>query len=439
MSLPLDTWRAFCGFPAWHFWGFADGPGNNAIVPIDSKCSTLVFEYDWQGSDAAGRASLRESIREAERMLLDYLGYRVCPTYVETTVDWPRLYDAPQSRLRDYDATGRRVAVLAPEGYIQAMGIEQLTLIGTAVASTPPVPADTLVYSAVFNASLEDTFTITLPTTVTDPSQIAVYFAAADRFDGDDFSSAVGDHWRIEPVQVSISGGNVTIVGRKWLVGRPILYQNPVATVLNPQTATNFVSSLEVYQRTTDGSGNSTTTSQATLIYESTACGPCWGRCCCGGGPPASSDPGTTGLVIARAGIRNSELGQITPGAATYDPMTLTWSSAWCCSGVYCDPDRVTLRYLAGYPLDSDGQFARKLRTMTCQLAGAEAKRRICACRETNEKLFDLQQDLSLEATQSERYAVAPEDLSNPFGTRRGHVKAWRTASDLILRRGIHA
>jgi hypothetical protein len=336
-------------------------------------------------------------------------------------------------RLRDLDATGRRVAVLAPEGYIQAMGIEQLTMVGTATVGTA-----TLVYSAVFNAGLEDTFTITLPTTVTDPAQIAVYFAAADRFDGEDYSSAVGDHWRIEPVQVTISGGNVVIVGRKWLVGRPLLYQNPVAAALNPQTAGNFVTELEVYQRTTDGSGNSTTTSQATLIYESNNCGRCWGRCCCGGGPPAGSDPDATGLVIARAGIRNVELGQITPGAATYDPTTGEWSSAWCCAGAYCDPDRVTLRYLAGYPLDSDGQFARRLRAMTCQLAGAEAKRRICACRETNERLFDLQQDLTLESTQSERYSVAPEDLSNPFGTRRGHVKAWRTASDLILRRGIH-
>jgi hypothetical protein len=434
MSLPLDTWRAFCGFPPWHFWQFADGPGNNAIVPIDSKCSTLVYEYDWQGSDAAGRASLRESIREAERMLLDYLGYRVAPEYVKTTVAWPRLGDASMGRLRDYDATGRRVAVLAPEGYIQAMGVEQLTLVGTAT-----VAGGELVYSAVFNAGLQDTFTITLPTTATDPTQIAVYFAATDRFDGEDFSDAVGERWRIEPVQVTISGGNVVIVGRKWLVGKPILYQNPVAAALNPQTATNFVTSLEVYTRTTNGGGTSVTTSQATLIYESNNCGPCWGRCCCGGGPPASSDPDATGLVIARAGIRNSELGQVTPGAATYDPTTGAWSSAWCCAGAYCDPDRVTLRYLAGYPLDSDGQFARKLRAMTCQLAGAEAKRRICACRETNEKLFDLQQDLSLEATQSEKYTTTTEQLNNPFGTRRGHVKAWRTASDLILRRGIHA
>ena len=75
----------------------------------------------------------------------------------------------------------------------------------------------------------------------------------------------------------------------------------------------------------------------------------------------------------------------------------------------------------------------------TAQLAAAEAKRRVCACREQNERLHDLQQDLTLESTQTERYAFPPEWLTNPFGTRRGHIKAWLTARDLILRRGIHA
>jgi hypothetical protein len=433
MPLPLDSFRAFYGLNPWHFWQFA-GQGVNPIVPVVSKCSGLLFEYDWQGSDAAGRSSLRQAIGEATDALTHYLGYRPSPEYVTETVPWPRLYEAPMGRVRDLDATGRRVAVLASEGYIQAMGVEQLTLIGTATTA----PLGGLVYSAVFNPGLQDTFTITLPTTVTDPTQIAVYFAAADRFDGEEFSSAVGEHWRIEPIQVSIAGGNVTIVGRKWLVGRPILYENPAATALDPQTAANFVTSLEVYQRTTNGAGNSITTCEATLIYESTDCGLCWGRCCCGTGPPASSDPATTGLVIARAGIRDATLGEITPGAATYDPTTGAWSSSWCCAGSYCDPDRVTLRYLAGFPLEQN-QMARLMRNIMARLAAAEAKRRICACRETNERLFDMQQDLTLESTQSERYAVPPAALGNSFGFRRGHVEAWLMAQDQILRRGIAA
>lgn len=436
MTLPLDTLRAFLGLPPWSFWQFADAPGQSAIVPLKPDCPSVVYEYDWQGSDSAGRSSVREAISEAEQVLSEYLGYFPSPTYAVRDVTWPRFYEGNQSRLRDLDATGRRVAVLAPHGYIQALGVEQATLVGT--ASTTAMPTPTLVYSALFNAALQDTFTITLPTTVTDPAQIAVYFVATDRFDGGDFSTALGPRWRVEPVQVSISGGNVTIVGRKWLVGRPILYEDPASTILRPSVAGNFVTELEVYQLTTNGAGTSVDDSQATLIYETTDCGGCWGRCCCGGGAPASSDPATTGLVIARAGIRDATTGLVTPAAATYNPDTLAWSSGWCCSGSYCDPDRVTLRYLSGIPL-VNGQMAPQMRQIMCELSAAEMKRRICACRDVNERLHDLQQDLTLESTETERYSVPLEQLNNPFGTRRGHVKAWQKARDLILRRGIAA
>lgn len=425
--LPLDLWRQEIGLNPWLFWGLADGN----IVKDDSKCSGLVREYSWQGSDAAGRDDLRRATERAEGMLYQYIGFRVAPEYVEETVNWARYHEAKYVRRMDYDATGRRVAVTAGEGYIQAMGVEQLTLIGTAIVNPAPPPS-TLVYSDVFGTGFNDTFTITLPTTVTDPSQIAVYFAAADRWDG----SPVSSRWRVEPVQVSIAAGVVTIVGRRWLVVRPILYQAPVLNAINPTVAGNFVTSLEVYQRTTNGNGTTTATCQAKLIYESNDCGQFWGPCWCASGPPASSDPGTIGAVIARAGIRDARLGLITPAAATFDGTN--WTSNWCAWGCgYCEPDRVTLRYLAGYPLGGDNQMAAVMQQMTAKLAAAELKRRVCACREVNERLHDLQIDLTLESTQSERFAHSPRDLDNPFGPRAGHVAAWKQADDYILRRGI--
>ena len=428
--LPLDTWRSILGLPPWAFWGFADsGPG--AIVPINSKCSTLTYEYDWQGSDAAGRQSIREAIDTAEWKMLDYLGYRPMPAYVNfALVDWPRYYEANLVRGYDFDATGRRVAVEAPEGYVQAMGVESLTLIGTVTTGV----GGGLVYSALFNPGLQDTFTITVNTTVTDTTQIAVYFSSGDRFD----DTAVSERWRIEPIDVSIAAGVATITGRKWLCAKPILYQNPVqnAAALNPQTVGNFVTSLDVYQRTTNGDGNSITTCQATLVYETNDCGNCWGRCCCFSGT-GSSDPGTVGEVIARAGIRHKEYGLITPAAAVYDPTTATWASQWCCSG-FCEPDRVKLRYLAGYPLEGRS-MARRFRDPVAWLATAELKRRICACRDTNEKLWQLQQDLNLSSTTTERYEFPARQLDNPFGSRRGHVQAFLAVQDVIQRRGISA
>lgn len=419
--LPLDTWRAIIGLPPWHFWQFADsGPG--ALVPVNSKCSTLMYEYDWQGSDAAGRASLRAAIVEAEALLTDYLGFAPAPRYAIGSVPWPRAYQANLTRWRDLDATGRRVAVAAPEGYVQAMGVVRMTLLGTVAP----------VYSAQFNPALEDTFTLSVPTSITDPAEIGVYFVSADLPDGETTS----ERWRVQPVKVAINGGVATITGRKWLLARPILYEDPIAAPLDPTNPANFVTQLDVYARTTNGNGSSVDTCQATLVYETNDCGASWGLCWCAGGS-TSSDPGTVGQVIARAGIRDGVLGLVTPGAAVYDGTA--WSSSWCCTSSYCDPDRVTLRYLAGYPLGTDGQMAKPMQAIVARLATAEAKRRICACRDANEMLWSLQQDMTLESTQTERYAVAPEDLSNPFGTRRGHIQAWRAARDLVLRRGLSA
>ena len=421
--LPLDTWRAEIGFEPWKFWGLADG----TIIVDNSKCSGLVREYSWQGTDAAGRDDLRRAIERAEEELATYLQYRVAPQYIETEpLPWPRFNDASMVRYRDMDATGRRVAMMAPEFHIQAMGIEQLTLIASAT-----VLLGTLVYTDEFNTGFDDTFTITLPTTATDPDEIAVYFSVADRFD----DTATIDRWRIEPLQISIAGGVVTIVGRRWLVVRPILYQAPTLNAINPTVAGNFVTSLDVYRRTTNGDGLTVDTCQATLQFESSDCGG-WGASFCIGPPFGSTDPGTVGEVIARSGIRDRTLGLITPGAAVFNASTGLWQSAYGCSGCYAEPDRVILRYLAGFPLER-GKMAKVWQQVVTMFAAAELKRRICACRDINERLHDLQLDMALQSTETERYQRTEADLGNPFGTRLGHVQAWKKANDHILRRGF--
>jgi hypothetical protein len=191
-----------------------------------------------------------------------------------------------------------------------------------------------------------------------------------------------------------------------------------------------------VYQRTTNGDGLTVDDCQATLVYESRDCGG-WGVGVCNGVTVTTTDPGSIGLVIARAGIRDRRLGLITPAASVYNSITGLWADATCCN-CYSDPDRAVLRYLAGWPLEN-GQMATRWQQVTSMLAAAELKRRICACREVNERLHDLQVDLTLESTQTERFAVAQRDLESPFGTRLGHVLAWKQAQSYILRRGMLA
>ena len=275
-----------------------------------------------------------------------------------------------------------------------------------------------------------ETWTARSVTSATDPSEIAVYFTASDRLNGD----GPTERWRILPVTVTIAGGIATITGRSWLLVKPYLYDNPVLNALDPTVLTNFVAALDVYRRTTNGDGTSVDTCQATLIYESSDCGG-WGAAFCIGQSNGSTDPGTVGEVIARSGIRDRTLGLITPAAAVYNSSTGLWSSASSCD-CYADPDRVILRYLAGYPLEN-GVMAKKWQQVVSMLATAELKRRICACRETNERVHDLQMDMALQATETERYQRSTQDMENPFGTRLGHIQSWKMASDNILRRGF--
>lgn len=416
MSLPLDTFREELGLHPYHFWGLSE----QRYTPLNSACNRLTFEYDWQGADAAGRESIRRAIRDAEERLHTYLGFYPSPRYVETVpIPWPRYGDMAQVRYRDLDSTGRRVAIDAPDFYVQAMGIESLTLL-----DTPAVALTALATGQPF-------YTFTLNATVpsgTAADDLAVYFAAGDRLDSD------MDRWRVEPVEIVVSGTTATITGRAWIIVKPSLYIGFQIGTLNPTSASTFVTELDVYLRTTDGDGTSVTTCQATLIYETNDCGQCWGRCCCSTGT-TSSDPGTVGEVIARAGIRDSRLGLITPAAAIYDPTTALWSSQWCCSGSYCDPDRVRLRYLAGVPLEN-GRMPALWQSIVTKLAAAELKRRICACRDANERLHDLQMDMALESTETERYRRTERQMNNPFGTRLGHIQAWLDCQDYVIRRG---
>lgn len=425
--LPLDTFRAKLGLHPWHFWGVA----GERVLPINAKCSGLTLEYSWQGTDAAGRDDVRQAIARAEQRLADYVGYAPAPRYVETApIAWPRYFQTPLVRGRDRGGDGLRVAVQAPEGEVQAVGVEARTLVAQAT-----VGGGTLVYHDAFGTGCADTFTITLPYTGSaTPADIAVYVTAADRLDG----AAVSERWRISPVSVAIGGGGtITIVGRRWLCVRPVRYEAPTGAPIDPTDASAFVTALDVMTRTTDASGATLATCPAVLIYETSDCGG-WGRNYCACAPTPTTDPGTVGQVIARAVVRDRGLGLVVPAAAVYNAATGTWADA-SCGTCYAEPDRVVLRYCAGAAAGADGQMADAWAEIVTMLAAAELKTRIAACRETNARLFALQQDMALESTETERYAVAPGDLDNPFGTRRGQILAWRAARQRVLRRGMLA
>lgn len=387
--LPLDLWRQQIGYMPWHFWGLAGD-----LAKVSSQCNSLVTKWSWQAADAVGREDILSSIETAENRLREYLGYSVAPHYVSETLAWPG---------GNLGSDLRRLAVKLREGQIQAVGTELLTSVGAAAVTYTDNDSD----------GLKETFTATIATTETDPSRLAVYVSAADRPAG----TQAGPEWCIEPVTISIASGTATIRGAAWLMVRPVLYEGVGKTPLDPATATNFVTTLDVYTRAIDSSV------QATLEWES----PPWPSCCTA--PTGSStDPAAVGTMVARVGIRDARVGLVTPAAAVYDAGTGTWSATW--PGTCRLPDRVTVSYLAGAPL-VNGQMDRVWQPIVARLAAAELARKICACEAANRELYTWQQDLTRTGSGSDLFATSRDILDNPFGQRRGHVYAWRAVKNL--------
>lgn len=420
--LPLETFSQIFAFHPFHFWQLSD----DDLLRVTSSCDTLVRQHAYQIADSVGRNEILEAIENAEALLRRELRYSVAPRYTTETVAWPRYHDAALVRTGAIDTCGRRLSVQLGEGYIQAIGTEKLTLIATANVTQSDSDGDTL----------NDTFTISATTSVTDASQIAVYFSAFDRYDG----TGASDRWRVLPIRAAISGTTVTITGNLWQIVAPRRYEGFAAQSLSPAAAGVFVGTLDIYQRTTETNGTTAATSQAVIVWETD---PVAGWACCGSTDVSSAysgspdDPAAVAQGIARVGIRDSTNGIVTPAESTYNSTTGIWSALdW---SVCAEPDRVLVRYLAGLPLQSDGQMQREWQVTVARLAAAELARPICGCESANRELYRWQLDLARTGGNNDEQfgAISAEDLSNPLGTRRGHIYAWRRITQARLLRGF--
>jgi len=432
--LSIEQWRSLIGFNPFHFWGLS-----NSTVPVSSACNTTVHKHAWQSADACGRDELKDAIETAEAKLTAWLGYAPMPHYTTETLAWPQYPDRRIWRLGWADGTSHWISVQLREGWIDAIGIFRQTLLGNVA----------VVYSDSDGDGLNDTFTTSIVTTVTDPNQIKVYFAAADRLDSD---GAV-ETWQVRPVRVSISGGTATITGKSWMLVKPVLHEGVSPAGINPATATNFVTTLDIYREYIDPDGITNNDAQGVLIWE-TMPYPQWVTFSV---PPDNSrDPASLAYAIARVGIRDAEIGLVHAAKSEYDAATGQFSVAGWTDYVHRPPDKVVIRYRAGYPLENasgnqaydpisgpstiNGQMTKKFQVILARMAAAELVRPICACDTANRELYRWQFDMARSAgVNDEQYQIATEDLNNPFGTRAGHVYAWKEVRHLRNFQGILA
>jgi hypothetical protein len=416
-GLSLNEFVSEFGFHPWHFFQLAD----STLVPVNSKCNTVVYQRAYLNADRQGRHDVALAIESAEQQIHRYAGFWPSPRFVEHTLQYPRLGDTRMARLWDVEGQGRWVSLTLPDAYIQAAGPALESAAVSAALTFTDEDGDGLYETATATG-------ITVPAN-TDADEVVARFLTAD-------CGPVTPQPEIQPRSISISGTTATLVFDTWTLVRPIatsgFNQTPLnPTVLPPTAGTPFAASVEVLTRRPNVSGTTTDTAMAVLVWE-TRPAPAWLPWCCDG---AAGDPAATRQAIARVTLRDARAGIVALGEAVYDADSGTWHAAcdWRCA----PPDRVIIRYQAGVPL-VDGRMAPEWRTAVARLAAAELTRPICACDGANKAIYDWQKDLSQTGATNDLYA-APDNISNPFGTRRGHVWAWNQIYRVQRLEGIYA
>ena len=238
-----------------------------------------------------------------------------------------------------------------------------------------------------------DPASITVATTVTDESEIKVYYTGSDR--------------EIIPSDVSISGGNVTIQIPWCRLVKPENFNNP-GDGWDYNDATIYVSNVDVKQVYNDRS------IEAGLIFPHRATVTCDCDCptCCGTCNEYS--------VTACEYILNREVGTLDVLPATYSGSVWTADCLTC----YCEnPTLVRLNYKAGLnPMTLQAEDA------VVRLAHSKMPNPPCGCGFANDAWT--------------RDRVIPEILTSErlncdFGLSDGAWIAWRFANAMRLQRGM--
>ena len=110
--------------------------------------------------------------------------------------------------------------------------------------------------------------------------------------------------------------------------------------------------------------------------------------------------------------------------------------------GVCRQPDKVIIRYEAGAKLAATestlNDIAGQWDIVIARLAAAEMPSRDIASEQANMEIHRWQKDIALTSGRNEElYNLSEDDRNNPFGTKAGHIYAWRKVKNLQLTYGF--
>lgn len=398
--LPLDEWFRIMGINPLH------GNQVNLVALQNNFCGDLWFQHAWQEGTQIGREDLADAIAQAEHKIATYLGYTLLPEWIvderRPTIrpDRPELINLGTSDVRWYN----QVTIGEAKKWISG-GQRVATLIeaDAAIVYTDTIPT---------TDGYDETATVTVAAgSLTETCEIRAFFPGK-----------AGDPiWEIKPLRsVALTGGNFVLVFDRHQAVLEELQEAYVPAVVEGTDNANFLTEIDVYRVFNDPQ------SQADLLWEPLP------RCGCPSGSSVScvicEYSTQTACIIARADPENTILAY---HPATWDATTESFDPANLVQGR--QPDLVRLWYYAGFEnktlacptVQMDPYWAE----IVAYFAAAILRKPPCECNKIDIERW--QQDLAFVGGVGEAsiFQLAENELSNPFGTRRGAVEAWRAVN----------
>jgi hypothetical protein len=359
----LNAWAEYMFVNPWHF---NQVTGANSGAAADDGSQFVYVQPE--------RERIVQGITKALALVINKVGFYPRPTWIHETI--PMSYQdflafhRLKTTYRYVDAIGRRgVTILEADAPI-VFSDPDTTGTDTLATITATVPAGTLA------------------------AEVEIFFTAADSL-----RPQADEHWRIEPVEVTVVGTTATITGHRSLFVKPAIWRKPytsgivygdssknVGDIDNPADFVTVVDVARVYPDTTDA---------ITFRFGPNGC-----------------TPDEMVSVIGSGYIVNAEYGRV---GLAYD---------------YCEEcgrgwqGQADIYYRAGLPLDYLGYPDYAVMQAIIQLANAKQPM----------KLTD--SDIGNEVWHRDARVYNPSELisesdrNNPFGLEYGSVDAWRVLKD---------
>lgn len=378
-GMPIDQWFEIMGISPFE----ANQIGQGIDYHHEAQCDGTFYQYSWQRK-FINRHEIAQSIIKAENALAPLLNFYTYPKYITNEriqyshSAWPHLpsYLSPDAQWRP---------VKTKYQHLQALGSLKRTVISANQQWTPE-DRD--------GDDIEDTFVLSVATTITDTSQLALYHS-------DEHRTILDETWRIRPVEITADGTTATFTGHISQLVIPSLHELPDPASLDAANTSIYVAELDVYKIETDTSDIGT-----------------------GVWPAYYGQSGATGSIDANSPIDDSELGYWRPIIGGTNILRTS-------------PTYLTVNYLAGYPYDDTGRVQEPFASMVAYLACQYMPAKKCGC-ERSDQTFNWWRSLPTSGEEGTGRPITISEVDmNPLGQSRGAIYAYNQVKLHALPGGV--